>query len=51
MSELKKQNNPPRCPDCGKKMINSYDPITKELSPYIWQTTCGHMKDARLCVG
>ena len=42
---------PPVCPECGESMVNDIDSITKKLSKYIWKTTCGHVKNLRLCIG
>ena len=39
------------CPICGQRMKNSIDSITKEISPYLWETTCKHYKNLRLSVG
>lgn len=42
---------PPVCPECGEPMINSIDSITKKISKYLWETTCGHFKGKRLSIG
>lgn len=41
----------PKCPICRKPMVNAVDSITKKVSPYLWQTTCGHCPDLRLSIG
>lgn len=41
----------PKCPVCGKPMVNAYDSICNKTSPYLWRTTCGHMKDKILSRG
>ena len=41
----------PRCQTCGTPMVNDYDRIAKEMSPYKWKTTCGHAKNLRLLIG
>lgn len=41
----------PCCLECGKPMKNAIDSITKKVSIYEWETTCGHNKDMRLCIG
>ena len=41
----------PNCPICGKPMINSIDRVTKKVSPYLWETTCGHTENLRLSIG
>jgi len=42
---------PPVCPECGKPMENAIDSITKKISKYLWETTCGHFKGQRLSIG
>ena len=41
----------PNCPVCGEPMINAIDTITKKISPYLWETTCGHCERFRLSIG
>lgn len=41
----------PKCPVCGEPMINSIDTITKKVSEYLWETTCGHAHNLRLSIG
>ena len=41
----------PKCVVCGKEMKNAIDSITKEVSPYLWETTCEHNKNMRLARG
>lgn len=41
----------PKCAVCGKEMKNAIDSITKEVSPYLWETTCEHNKNMRLARG
>jgi len=41
----------PVCPECGEKMVNAIDSITKKISKYLWETTCGHFKGQRLSIG
>ena len=41
----------PRCPICHKNMVNAIDSKTKEISPYLWRTVCGHMPDLRIGIG
>ena len=41
----------PRCPTCQNTMVNAVDSITKEISKYLWKTTCGHHEGMRLSVG
>jgi hypothetical protein len=43
--------NIPRCSICGKKMVNAIDSKTKRVSPYLWQTDCGHNINMRICIG
>ncbi len=42
---------PPVCSECGEKMVNAIDSITKKISKYLWKTTCGHMKNLILSIG
>ena len=39
------------CPVCGKPMVNTIDSITGEVSPYLWKTTCEHLKDKIISKG
>ena len=48
---MKKDKTIPRCPNCGEKMKNAIDSITKKLNPYIWKCTCKELKGLRLCKG
>lgn len=41
----------PLCLVCGVPMVHSVDEITKKVSEYSWQTTCGHNSKLRLHVG
>jgi len=41
----------PVCPECGEPMKNGIDSITKKISKYLWETTCGHFKGQRLSIG
>ena len=41
----------PKCAVCGKEMKNAIDSITKKASPYLWETTCEHMKGLKLARG
>lgn len=41
----------PKCTVCGKEMKNAIDSKTKEVSPYLWETTCEHNKNMRLARG
>lgn len=34
------ENGNMTCPKCGKKMKNSYDEISKKISPYLWECEC-----------
>jgi len=49
--ELLRKIRNPVCPECGKPMVNAVDSITKKISKYLWKTTCGHFKGARISVG
>jgi len=40
-----------KCAICGKEMENAIDSKTKEVSPYLWKTTCEHNKNLRLSRG
>jgi len=45
------KDNIPVCSECGTKMVNAIDSITKKKSKYLWKTNCEHMKKLRLSVG
>ena len=52
--QLKEQTNimnTIKCPICNKEFKNSVDPITKKISPYLWEPDCEHMKGIRLSRG
>jgi hypothetical protein len=42
---------PPVCSICGAPMENAIDRKTKEVSPYLWKTTCGHNNNLILSIG
>ena len=46
-----KQMKKPKCSICGKPMKNAVDSKTKKVSPYLWETTCEHMKGLILARG
>lgn len=39
------------CSICGKPMINVRDKVTKKINPYLWETTCEHLKGRKLSSG
>ena len=41
----------PKCAICGKEMENAIDSKTKQLSKYLWKTTCEHNKNLVLARG
>lgn len=41
----------PKCILCKELMVNAIDSKTKKLSPYLWKTTCEHMKGKLLSIG
>ena len=41
----------PRCAVCHKNLVNAIDSKTKEISPYLWRTDCGHTPDLRIGIG
>lgn len=41
----------PKCTICNKPMKNAYDSILKKINPYLWKSTCEHMKRLRLSKG
>ncbi len=46
-----KESGIPRCMICKTPMVNAYDHILKQISPYMWKTTCGHNEGLILSVG
>ena len=41
----------PKCSICNKQMKNAYDITSKEISLYLWETSCEHFKDLKLSIG